>query len=276
MVDIDTGPELGLRCNRYGRSGKEGAIADFVLVPGSFCGGWIWQRLAPLLQAAGHRVYCPTLTGLGDRSHLLSPAVDLNTHMKDVGDLLSDEDLRGAVLVGHSYSGMVITGVAQTVPERVAQLIYFDAYMPQPGQSRWDLLAPEMVAAERAAVDMNGGTGPPPPASLFAPIDPETAAWVDAQISPRHPVGTYAQPIPADGSALESIPHALIQCTLGPGVSRFAASAARARARGWPVRELAAGHVANVTHPREVAALLLELAAAGSSVGSAGHNKDGL
>jgi pimeloyl-ACP methyl ester carboxylesterase len=239
--------------------GEEGAIADFVLISGSFGGGWTWQRLAPLLQAIGHRVYCPTLTGLGDRSHLLSPAVDLNMHIKDVANLLFYEDICGATLVGHSYSGMVITGVAQTVPERVAQLIYLDAYVPQPGQSRWDLLPAEVVAAELAAVDADGGTGPPPPASIMVPIDPETAAWVDARLSPRHPVGTYQQPIPNDGSALESIPRAFIQCMLGP--SRFGPSAARARASGWPVRELAAGHLAPLTHPREVADLLLELAA---------------
>ncbi len=228
--------------------------------------------MTPLLQAAGYRVYSPTLTGLGDRSHLLSPAVDLNTHIKDVANLLFYEEIRGAVLVGHSYSGMVITGVAQTVPERVAQLIYLDAYVPQPGQSRWDLLPAEVVAAERAAVDAGGGTGPPPPASIMVPIDPETATWVDARLSPRHPVGTYKQPIPADGTALESIPRAFIQCMLGP--SRFASSAARARASGWPVRELAAGHLAPLTHPRETADLLLELAAEGLSVVSAGRKKD--
>ncbi len=228
----------------------------------------MWQRLAPLLQAAGRRVYCPTLTGLGDRSHLLSPAVDLDTHIKDVANLLFYEDIREAVLVGHSYSGMVITGVAQTVPERVAQLIYLDAYVPQPGQSRWDLLPPEVVAAERAAVGADGGTGPPPPASIMVPIDTDTATWVDARLSPRHPVRTYEQPIPANGSVLESIPRAFIQCILGP--SRFGPSAATARASGWPVRELAAGHLAPLTHPREVADLLLELATEELSVASAG------
>jgi pimeloyl-ACP methyl ester carboxylesterase len=188
---------------------------------------------------------------------MLSPSIDLSVHIKDVGSLLFYEDIRGAVLVSHSYSGMVITGVAQTVPERVGRLIYLDAYVPRPGQSRWDLLPPEIVAAERAGVDTNGGTGPPPPASVFTPIDPETAAWVDARFSPRHPVGTYQQPLPADGSALESIPRAFIQCMLGP--SRFGPSAAQARSGGWPVRELAAGHMAMLTHPREVADLLLEL-----------------
>jgi len=184
-----------------------------------------------------------------------------------VANLLFYEDIREAVLVGHSYSGMVITGVAQTVPERVAQLIYLDAYVPQPGQSRWDLLPPEVVAMEEAALDADGGTGPPPPASIMVPIDAETAAWVDARLSPRHPVGTYQQPIPADGSALELIPRAFIQCVLGP--SRFGPSAALARAKGWPVRELAAGHLAPLTHPREVADLLLELGAEKVSVQAA-------
>lgn len=234
-------------------------MADFILVHGSFGGGWCWRRLAPLLEAAGHRVYRPTLTGLADRSHLLSASVDLTTHINDVAKLLFYEDIGRAILVAHSYSGMVITGVAQTVPQRVAQLIYFDAYVPRPGQSRWDLVPPEAAAAEREAVGADGGTGPPPPAGIFIPIEAETAKWIDARLSPRHPVGTYTQSIPADGSALESISRAFIQCMLGP--SRFGPAATQARASGWPVRELAAGHFGMLTHPREVADLLLVLAA---------------
>ncbi|HYR94951.1 MAG TPA: alpha/beta hydrolase [Methylomirabilota bacterium] len=233
-------------------------MASFVLVHGSFGGGWCWQKVAPLLEAAGHQMYRPTLTGLADRSHLLSPSVDLKTHISDVAELLFYEDIDRAILVGHSYSGMVITGVAQTMPQRVAQLIYFDAYVPQPGQSRWDLVPPDSAAAEREAVGPDGGTGPPPPASIFVPIESGTAAWIDARLSPRHPVGTYEQSLPPDGSALESISRAFIQCMLGP--SRFGPSAAKARDSGWPVRELAAGHFAMLTHPREVAQLLLELA----------------
>ncbi len=234
-------------------------MTNFVLVHGSFGGGWCWQRLAPLLEAAGHHVYRPTLTGLADRSHLLSSSVDLTTHINDVAKLLFYEDIDRAILVAHSYSGMVITGVAQTVPQRVAQLIYFDAYVPQPGQSRWDLVPPEAAAAEREAVGPDGGTGPPPPASIFVPIEPGTATWMDARLSPRHPIRTYEQSLSADGSALELISRAFIQCMLGP--SRFGPSAAQARASGWPVRQLAAGHFAMLTHPREVADLLLELAA---------------
>lgn len=233
-------------------------MRDFVLIHGTSGGGWYWQRVAPLLAAAGHRVYRPTLTGTGARSHLLAPSVDLSTHITDIANVLFYEDIARAVLVGHSYGGMVITGVAQSVPERVAQLIYFDAYLPEPGESRWDFLPKEIVAAERAHADAAGGTGPKPPVQLFIPDDAALAAWTDARLSPRHPVGTYSQRLSNDGSALASIPGAFIECTVGP--SRFASSVSRARTKGWPVRQLATRHFAMLTHPREVAELLVELA----------------
>jgi len=229
-------------------------MTTFVLVHGSSGGGWCWQRLAPILERGGHRVYRPTLTGTGERSHLLSPSVDLSTHITDVERLLFYEDIHDAVLVGHSYSGMVITGVAQRVPERLSRLIYLDAYVPEPGESRWDLLPPEVVGIERSNVDPHGGTGPKPPVALFVPDDPPLAAWIDARLTP-HPAGSYRQPLPTD--PLPPVPGAFIECT--EGQSRFASSAARASARGWPVLRLARRHFSILTHPEEVAALLLQL-----------------
>ena len=114
-------------------------MATFVLVHGTGHGGWCWQKLAPLLRAGGSEVYTPTLTGLGDRSHLLGCGVDLTTHITDVASLLFYEDLLDVILVGHSYAGMVITGVAATVPERLRLLVYLDAYLPDEGQSELDL-----------------------------------------------------------------------------------------------------------------------------------------
>ncbi|MGE5102625.1 MAG: alpha/beta fold hydrolase [Deltaproteobacteria bacterium] len=233
-------------------------MANFVLVHGSSGGGWYWQRLEPLLVAAGHRVYRPTLTGTGERSHLLSTRVELSTHITDIANVLFYEDITEAVLVGHSYGGMVITGVAQAVPERVSRLIYFDAYLPEPGESRWDLLPEEVVAAERAHSDADGGTGPKPPTRLFIPDDEQLAAWTDERLSPRHPVGSYSQRLPSEDAALRSISGAFIECTVGP--SRFASSVERARAKGWPIRQIAARHFAMLTHPREVADVLTELA----------------
>src|SRR3972149_5119926 len=122
-------------------------MATFVLVHGSFGGGWVWQKVTPLLRAGGHEVYTPRLTGVGDRSHLLNCGVDLTTHITDVASLLFYEDLSDVVLVGHSYAGMVITGVAAKVPERLKLLVYLDAYVPDAGQSEVDLWPAEMRAA---------------------------------------------------------------------------------------------------------------------------------
>ena len=121
-------------------------MATYVLVHGGWDGGWAWRDVARELQAAGHEAFTPTVTGSGERVHLASPEVDLGTHVLDVTNVLIYEDLRGVILVGSSYGGMVITGVAERVPERISHLIYLDAYVPQDGQSIADLLGPEIAA----------------------------------------------------------------------------------------------------------------------------------
>ena len=143
-------------------------MAIFVLIHGTGCGGWVWQKVAPRLRAGGHEVYTPTLTGIGDRSHLLTSGVDLMTHITDVVNLLSYEDLSEVVLVGHSYAGMVITGVAARMPQRLKLLVYFDAYLPDEGQCERDLWPPQMRAEIEA--DEAAGRGlRPPPSPAFAP-----------------------------------------------------------------------------------------------------------
>jgi pimeloyl-ACP methyl ester carboxylesterase len=119
------------------------AEATFVLVHGGFGGGWVWRDFAPLLRDGGHIVYTPTLTGLGERLHLGTPETDLSTHVLDVLNLLEYEDLHGVVLAGHSYGGLVITGVADRVPERIAHLVYIDADLPRDGESEVDAVGPE-------------------------------------------------------------------------------------------------------------------------------------
>ena len=113
----------------------------FLLVHGAWHGGWCWKKLTPLLQVAGHQVFTPTLTGLGERSHLLSPAVDLTTHIQDITAVLEYEDLQDVVLVGHSYGGMVIAGVAEQAGARLAQLVYLDAFLPEDGKALKDYAA---------------------------------------------------------------------------------------------------------------------------------------
>src|SRR5437660_11413889 len=110
-------------------------MATFVLVHGAWHGGWCWQKVIPFLEAAGHEVYAPTLTGLAERASELSPAVGLDTHIQDVVGLLQEKNLHGVILVGHSYGGMVITGVVDAVPERIAHLVYLDTFVPRDGES---------------------------------------------------------------------------------------------------------------------------------------------
>lgn len=228
-------------------------MTTFVLVHGSFGGGWVWRKVRPLLHAGGHEVYTPRLTGVSDRSHLLDCGVDLTTHVTDVADLLYYEDISDVVLVGHSYAGMVITGVAAKVPERLRQLVYLDAYVPEDGQSEVDLWPIEW----RDELQDNELRDPPTPATLGI-ADPEMADWVKARMTP-HPLATYTEPVPTGNAKSAALPRVFVHCTEGPITHVFAPFAEKAKAGDWEYRELATGHMAMLTTPQKVAELLLEL-----------------
>jgi pimeloyl-ACP methyl ester carboxylesterase len=234
----------------------------FILVHGSNGGSWVWQKLTPFLRAAGHEVYAPTLTGLADRSHLLSCGVNLTTHITDIANLLVYEDLSEVILVGNSYAGMVITGVATKVPERLNLLIYLDAYVPDDGQSEVDLWPPERRAIAEAAEAETKGLAQPPPPALFGVTDLGLIDWINSRATPQ-PVSTYTEPVSPGNTKSDSLPRVFIHCTGNPPTTPdvFGPFAVKARAKGWEVRELATGHLAMLTAPRELAALLLELAA---------------
>ncbi len=236
-------------------------MATFVLVHGTGHGGWCWQKVRPLLRAAGHEVFTPTLSGLSDRSHLLACDIDLRTHITDVANLISYEDLADVVLVGHSYAGMVVTGVAAQAPERLRLLVYLDAYVPDDGQSEADLWPAEMRAAIEADAGTGGGLRPPPTPEFLGITDPAMADWVKARVTPQA-LATYTQPVPAGNARSAALPRVFIHCTAGPTTPLFATFAARARARNWTVREIAAGHDVMLTAPQEIAALLIAVAGA--------------
>lgn len=242
-------------------------MATFVLVHGGWHGGWCWRDVAPTLRAAGHDVHAPTLTGLGARAHLLDvlgPRLDLATHVADVVGVLEYEDLRDAVLVGHSYGGMVIAGAADRAPERVSQLIYLDAFVPAGGQSLFDLLAPERRAyfQERARDGGDGSRVPPPSPAALGVTDETQARWLAARLTPQ-PLRTFEQPLALTGPAT-SLPRTYVHCTVSPTAASFAPFAADARdAPDWRYHGLATGHDAMVTQPREVADVLLASLRAG-------------
>jgi pimeloyl-ACP methyl ester carboxylesterase len=239
-------------------------MATYVLVHGAWHGGWCWRQLTPLLRAAGHEDYAPTLTGLGERVHLATPEVGLDTHVQDVRNLLEYEDLSGVVLVGHSYGGMVIAGVAEHAPERLAHLVYLDAAVPEDGQALVDLLAPESRAAMEEQVRTHGeGWRLPLDADRtldgYGIVDPAERRWMAERLVP-HPWKTWTDPLRLPSGRGRSLPRTFILCTRRSGPSRTAQRAQREP--GWRYQEIDAAHDAMVTAPRELSQLLLEAAGA--------------
>jgi pimeloyl-ACP methyl ester carboxylesterase len=236
-------------------------MATFVLVHGGGHGGWCYKKVARLLRAAGHDVYAPTLTGLGERRHLLGPHVDLDLHITDVVETLVYEDLSDVVLAGHSYGGMVITGVADRVPERIRELVYLDAAHPLDGQSLADNAVEMMALCQRHIVTRDGVELIEWPATMsaafFGVSDPEDAAWTDARLH----TGlwkTYAQKLHLkDEARVRAIPRTDIDCTRNvrnwdEARRAIAASATRA----W---QIDTGHDLMLTEPALLAEMLLKL-----------------
>src|SRR5271165_5845441 len=171
-------------------------MATFVLVHGSWAGSVVWRELAPRLRKAGHEVYAPTLTGIGARKHLLNREIDLDTHIQDVIGVIDDADLSDIVLVGNSYGGMVISGVADRVPEKVASLVYLDAFVPENGQSLLSLLPPDLRLATVPGEDWL--VSPIPSASVGLKRPAVIALW-EAKSAP-HPLATLTQPLQLTGA----------------------------------------------------------------------------
>jgi pimeloyl-ACP methyl ester carboxylesterase len=230
-------------------------MATFVLVHGGFAGGWQWQPVADLLRRAGQVVFTPTLTGMGERRHLASPQVDLETHILDIVNLFKYEELEDVNLVGFSYGGMVITGAAERLPERIARLVYLDAFVPEDGQRFVDLLGPHISAVFQYRADTYGQGW------LVTP-DPEEVE-ADWRMTPQ-PIRTALSPLPLGNPQALDLPRTFIYCTADksplPEVwSPLAQAAEKARhAPAWRYFELPAGHMALRSTPVEVAKLLLE------------------
>ncbi|MFF0268101.1 alpha/beta fold hydrolase [Kribbella sp. NPDC004536] len=233
-------------------------MTTFLLVHGAWHNGQIWNRVVPLLESAGHRVLSPSLTGYGQKAQLLSPEVGLGTHVDGVAGLIESERLDDVVLVGHSYAGMVISGVANRFPERIAQLVFLDAMVPEDGESAVDVLP---VTKQLIDVAVDGWRVPPmpelpPPLGLFGVTDPDDVAWLRSTLS-DHPVRCLQEPVWLGNPAARTIPRTHIHCLEGTpaGITRRPVPA------GERVRELPTGHDCMITMPVELTRLLLEVAA---------------
>ena len=235
----------------------------FVIVHGGWGGGWEWTPVARLLREQGHEVFTPTLSGLAERGHI-GPEVGLSAHVEEVAGLLEFEDLHDVVLCGASYSGMVITGAADRVPDRIRLLVYIDAFVPEDAQSTLDFMPQEFAGMVQAVTDERGHGWLPFPDEFLPPHglirDEEREHYVSRLRD--HPAASCSEPVQLTGE-VERLPRAFIRCTGGDadeGDDPFGAMARRARSAGWPYRELALPHDPHLFDPAGTAAVVGELA----------------
>ena len=229
----------------------------FVLVHGAWHGGWCWRHVRGRLMAAGHDVHTPTLTGQGERHHLTGPQVTLDTHIEDVARVIEWEELDGVVLVGHSYGGYVVTGVADRLKARLARVVYLDALIPTDGRAMSDDWPAEQVAQVRTTLIDGYRLASPPPAWFGVPeADAANTAWLARRLTDM-PFACLTTPARLPGGGADGLPRTFIRCTAPPVLPGPEPAAARARAQGWDYHELATGHNAMVTAPAALADLLL-------------------
>ena len=243
-------------------------MATFVLVHGAWAGGWCWKLVTPLLRAQGHEVYTPTLTGLGERSHLAGPWVSFDTHVQDVVNLLEFEDLHDVLLVGHSLGGTVVGAVAHRVPERIARLIFLDALLPVDGRSVLqtfeDYGTTDFADFLRHHIEHGEPNWVfPVPAGGGSELDDagrDIVSWVEARERP-HPAGAVTTPIRLGNPDAERIPRSYIACTRRQSGGLISQLSEEVRVDpNWDYLEIDAVHDANLTAPDELSRMFLEIA----------------
>jgi pimeloyl-ACP methyl ester carboxylesterase len=231
-------------------------MATFVVAHGAWSSGWAWKKMRPLMRAAGHEFLTPSYTGLGEREHLAGPEIALSTHIADLVNVFEFEDLTGVILVGHSFGGMVATGVADRVRRRVDRLIYVDAFVPAAGQCLFDLVPPDARRAMRERCS-NGDGWRVPPQDLPPDTSHADRAWAAPRRRP-HPIAAFEEPIVLSGKPLP--PRSYVYCSRAGQGDVFGPFAAMARREGWPCAEIDASHNPHITAPDSLLTLLERLA----------------
>lgn len=230
----------------------------FVLIHGAWHGGWCWVRVRDRLQKQGHTVFTPTLTGIGERTHLLTAGIDLSTHVADVLNVLRFENLTDVVLCGHSYAGFVISAVAEKAAERIGSMVYLDAFYPFDGERMVDVTGAQVRDAILAGAERGEIAVPPRPAEAFR-VNARDRAWVDAMCRP-HPIGTMLAPVRLTGANERIAKRSYIRARDYPNPG-FDAAVERLKGRpGWQLFEAACGHDVMVDAPDWLADKLVELA----------------
>jgi len=236
---------------------KENETKTFVLVHGSWHGGWCWSRVAAPLRERGHAVFTPTLTGMGERQHLLNASVNMDTHIADIRELILAEELYNVVLVGHSYGGLIIAGVADQIPERIGRLVFLDTPLLENGETLFDILPQEIRDITLQLVNTVGeGIGIPaiPATDLGIPAGPD-ADWVNRRLT-LHPLASQQQPFRLNHVIRNGIAKTFISCT-NPVLFVMHATLPKVRSNpAWEFLEIETGHEAMITAPLKLAAMI--------------------
>ncbi len=233
--------------------------STYVLVHGAWLGGWAWNRLAPLLEAKGHRVYAPTLTGLAERAHLLTKDVNLSTHIEDVSRLIIAEDLENIVLVGHSYGGMVVSGVADRMPEKIKSLVVLDGFVPEDGKAMREYWPASLMSHLDKEAEKSGGVSVPPLPAASLAVAIENCAFVDASVTPQ-PYGTFNEVIRLSGAREKIAKKTYIRATKFRSHPFDAVVKRLQPDPGWHTAEIDSGHEPMIDDPQKLAELLAETA----------------
>jgi pimeloyl-ACP methyl ester carboxylesterase len=229
----------------------------FVLVHGAWHGGWCWRRVSDLLERQGHKVFTPTLTGLGERSHLLRAGIDVSTHVTDVVNVLRWENLTDVVLCGHSYGGMVISGVAEQIPAAIGSIVFLDAFVPENGEAVINLTGPAVQDALRAG-QQKGEIGIAARSAEAFGVNERDRAWIDGKCVPQ-PIGTFTEAMKITGARERIGKKAYIRAAsyANPG---FDKALARVKAdKSWRTYEVPCGHDVMVDMPERLAEILVEV-----------------
>jgi pimeloyl-ACP methyl ester carboxylesterase len=228
----------------------------FVLVHGAWHGSWCWRRVSDILQKQGHKVFTPTMTGLGERSHLMSKDVVLDTHIADIVNVIKWEDLAGICLVAHSYAGWPVSGAIEEIGDRVASIVFLDAFVPEDGQKGLDLASEFSRKGMLEAVAKGEVSHGPPKAETFH-VNANDRAWVDSKLTPQ-PVGVALQPIRLTGAREKVQTKTYIRAPVYPQPAFDTYYAAKKADPSWRTYEVDGGHDVMIDRPERLVEILLE------------------
>lgn len=226
----------------------------FVLVHGAWHGGWCWRPVSDIIESKGHKVYTPTMTGLGERSHLLTKEINLSTHITDIENVIKWENLSNIVLVAHSYGGIIVSGIAEKISDKISSIVFLDAFLPENGETLLEKSSPAFVDAIKGAIARGDAGIKAPPATAFG-VGEKDRGWVDSKTTAQ-PVGTYTEKAIYTGGR-DRIGKKTFVRAKGYKSATFDANLAKVTQGGWKTYELDMGHDMMIIDPARVSDILL-------------------